>query len=127
MGSPPQTDGAGDDDAPSSDETSPAPATGVVIITTPAGAVEFTPTAVFCTVRGGELRHLIAKTNNHPPLLEITPGAFAMVKLQHHGAPEKSSRLTGIEYRPQGVTFTDAPIGAFTITGELACTDTAER
>src|SRR5699024_2727848 len=50
---------------------------------------DFDAADVYCKVGGGELRHLIAKTNSRPPLLEVTPGEFAMLKLHKSGAPEK--------------------------------------
>ena len=84
---------------------------------------DFDPTDVYCKVGGGELRHLIAKTNNRPPLLEVTPGEFAMLKLQKSGAPEKTSSPDGIEYRADGVIFTDAKIGDATLNGALECTE----
>src|SRR5690625_2139706 len=62
---------------------------------------DFDPTDVYCKVGGGELRHLIAKTNNRPPLLEVTPGEFAMLTLHKSGAPEKTSTPDGIEYRSE--------------------------
>ena len=86
--------------------------------------VEFDPTDVYCKVGGGELRHLIAKTNNQPPLLEVTPGEFAMLKLEKKDAPEKNTSPSGIEYRTDGVVFSEATIGSATLNGLLECTET---
>ena len=85
--------------------------------------VDFAPTDVYCKVGGGELRHLIAKTDDRPQLLEVTPGEFAMLKLQKKGAPEKNTDPSGIEYRIDGVVFTDAAIGNATLNGALECTE----
>ena len=81
------------------------------------------PTDVYCKVGGGEPRHLIAKTDNRPPLLEVTPGEFAMLKLHQSGAPEKTSNPDGIEYRTDGVIVTDAKIGSATFNRALECND----
>lgn len=84
--------------------------------------VDFEPTDVYCKVGGGELRHVIAKTNNRPPLLEVTPGEFAMLKIHQKGAPEKTNSPTGIEYTTEGLTFTDTQVGSATLNGYLECT-----
>src|SRR5690625_4925447 len=50
---------------------------------------DFDPTDVYCKVGGGELRHLIAKTNNRPPLLELPPGRSRWLKFPNTRAPRK--------------------------------------
>lgn len=107
-------------DASDTDEALPK---DPLIITVNGKEVDFDPTDVYCKVGGGELRHLIAKTNNRPPLLEVTPSEFAMLKLQKKGAPEKNTNPSGIEYYPDGVFFNDASIGNATLNGSLKCTD----
>lgn len=89
--------------------------------------VEFEPTDVWCKVSGGELRHVIAKTNNRPPLLEVTPGEFAMLKVDQQGAPQKTNSPTGIEFITEQLTFTDTRIGSVIVNGSLECTSLAGR
>lgn len=101
-----------------------SPSAGPLSITIGSDAVDFAPTDVYCKVGGGELRHLIAKTNNQPPLLEVTSGEFAMLKLEQRGAPEKNSNPSRIEYHADGVVFSDATIGDATLDGALQCTET---
>lgn len=76
-------------------ESIPSPAD----LTVTAGGEELTFTEVYCKVSDGKLRHLIAKTNHRPPLLEVTPNEFAMLKMGQRGAPEKT------QPRPVSTTF----------------------
>lgn len=84
--------------------------------------IAFSPTGVYCNGQPGSLRHLIAKTNNQLPLVEVTPGQFAMVKLEQRGAPEKTTNLAGITVGHDSITFSGTTIGQITLDGTLTCT-----
>ena len=118
----PSSDSASEDSATDTPNTPNAPEASGVSVTINGDDVEFSPTDVYCKVGGGKLRHLIAKTDNQPPLLEVKPGEFAMFKQQ--GKPEKTSSLEGMSYSTDGVVFDEAPIGNAYVNGTLECTST---
>jgi hypothetical protein len=60
------------------------------------------------------------------PLIEVTPGEFAMVKLEREGAPEKSTSAAGITAEDGAVTFDAAEIGDAVVHGTVNCAEDAQ-
>lgn len=80
-----------------------------------------TPDQVYCSGEKGKLRHIIGKTNNQPPLVEATPGEFAMVKLDQKSAPYKAEKPAGITFGDKSATFDATVLGDATVNGSLVC------
>lgn len=99
-----------------------AAASARLTITKQGQPIAFQPTGVYCKGKPGELRHLIAKTNNQIPLVEVTPGQAAMVKLEQRGAPEKTTSMAGITVGRESITFSATTFGQVTLNGTLTCT-----
>lgn len=79
--SPAEEESDRDETAAETDEEAANDSQSPTGLTVTASGEEITFTDVYCKVSDGQLRHLIAKTNNRPPLLEVTPGEFAMLKV----------------------------------------------
>ncbi len=99
----------------------PAQTAAPLELTTAAGTTVIAPTAVYCSGSPGQLRHLVAKTNDQPPIVEVTPGEFAMVKLGR-GQPFKSAAPSGMTVEDDSITFAGTALGDATLTGTVTCT-----
>lgn len=81
-----------------------------------------TPEIVRCNGEPGTIRNaVITMKDDELPLVKITPGEFAMVKLDNHGEPEKSSSTTDITAEDGQITFDGAEIGGATVDGTVDC------
>lgn len=80
------------------------------------------PTDVYCSGQPGDIEHIIGKTDNQLPLIEVSGSHFAMVKLDQRGAPEKTENPQGISFGEDWVTFSDATVGSATLDGSMVCT-----
>lgn len=100
---------------------STAPAVGLVLRTASGTTTTLELTDVYCSGTPGDLHHLIGKTDHRPPLVEVTPGEFAMVKLGDD-RPYTSSAPSGITVEQDGVTFAGTTLGDATLEGTVTCT-----
>ena len=94
-----------------------------ITVTVDGTGTDINPDKVYCSGEEGNIRHIIGKTNDQPPLVEATPGEFAMVKTQEQGAPYKAENTTGITFGDTSATFDNVTMGAATVSGDLVCTD----
>jgi hypothetical protein len=119
--------GGAAEDAPGTEDTgsprtkAPGKNPASLELGTPSGTTPITPTEVYCSGTPGHLRHLIGKTDHQPPLVEVSPDGFAMVKLGH-GRPYKSSAPAGITVGKDSITFADTRLGEATLKGTVTCT-----
>src|SRR5699024_4894326 len=109
-----------DDSAPAEDESDSADESddaagqeaGTVTITLNGEDTSFTPEIVRCNGEPGTIRNaVLTMEDDELPLVKVNPGEFAMVKLDNHGEPEKSSSTKGITAEDGEITFDDASIG----------------
>ena len=119
-----------DDSAPAEDESDSADESddaagqeaGTVTITLNGEDTSFTPEIVRCSGEPGTIRNaVLTMKDDELPLIKVTPGEFAMVKLDNHGEPEKSSSTKGITAEDGEITFDDASIGDATVDGTVKC------
>ena len=119
-----------DDSAPAEDESDSADESddaagqeaGTVTITLNGEETSFTPEIVRCNGEPGTIRNaVLTMKDDELPLIKVTPGEFAMVKLDNHGEPEKTSSLKGITAEDGQITFDDASIGDATVDGTVKC------
>ena len=119
-----------DDSAPAEDESDSADEyddaagqeAGTVTITLNGEDTSFTPEIVRCSGEPGTIRNaVLTMKDDELPLIKVNPGEFAMVKLDNHGEPEKSSSTKGITAEDGEITFDDASIGDATVDGTVKC------
>ncbi|WP_062946733.1 hypothetical protein [Brachybacterium sp. sponge] len=133
----PSSDGGGAETSDSAPEASEAPSaeggaqpgheTGTLTITHDGEETAFTPEVVRCEGEPGTIRHLTLKMEGDElPLVEVTPGEFAMVKLEREGAPEKSTSTAGITAEDGAVEFDAAEIGDVVVHGTVNCPEGAQ-
>ncbi|ASK65911.1 hypothetical protein CFK39_08800 [Brachybacterium avium] len=95
---------------------------GTLTITLDGEETTFTPDIVRCSGEPGTIRNVIIKMEEDElPLVKVTPGEFAMVKLGNQGEPEKSSSTKNITAEDETVSFDDAKIGDAVVDGTLPC------
>lgn len=95
---------------------------GTLTITMGGEETTFTPEIVRCNGEPGTIHHvLITMPEDELPLVKVTPGEFAMVKLEHQGEPEKSSVPEGIIAEDGTVSFDRAKIGDAVVDGTVTC------
>src|SRR5699024_2065106 len=108
------------DESESADESDDAAGqeAGTVTITLNGEETSFTPEIVRCSGEPGTIRNaVLTMKDDELPLIKVTPGEFAMVKLDNHREPEKTSSLKGITAEDGQITFDDAAIGDATVDG----------
>ncbi|GAA4520563.1 hypothetical protein GCM10023160_06080 [Brachybacterium paraconglomeratum] len=123
-----ESDPAGQESEESADtsEDSDSPAAGqeagTLTITLDGEETTFTPEIVRCNGEPGTIRNaIITMKDDELPLVKVTPGEFAMVKLDDRGEPEKSSSLEGISAEDGQISFDNATIGGATVDGTVQC------
>ncbi len=132
QGPAPSSDGGGTEASDSSPEAPQGPSdqgaaqpgheTGTLTITHGGEEISFSPEVVRCEGEPGPIRHLtLTMDGEELPLVEVTPGEFAMVKLEREGAPEKSSSTEGITAEDGAVEFDAAEIGDVVVHGRVNC------
>ncbi len=99
------------------------PTTSKITVTVDGTDTVINPDKVYCSGTEGNIRHIIGKTKDQPPLVEATRGEFAMVKTEKQGAPYKAENPTGITFGDKSATFDDVTMGSATVSGDLVCTD----
>lgn len=113
------------EDQESADESEDAAAgveAGTLTITLDGEETTLTPDIVRCSGEPGTIRNVIIKMEEDElPLVKVTPGEFAMVKLDNQGEPEKSSSTKNITAEDDTVTFDDAKIGDAVVDGTVPC------
>ena len=119
-----------DDSAPAEDESDSADESddaagqeaGTVTITLNGEETSFTPEIVRCEGEPGTLRNaVLTMKGDELPLVKVTPGEFALVKLQQRGEPEKTSDPQDITAEDGRIVFDDATIGGATVDGTVEC------
>ena len=109
-------DAAGDGDSTAGQET------GTLTITLNGEETSFTPEIVRCEGEPGTLRNaVLTMKGDELPLVKVTPGEFALVKLQQRGEPEKTSSPQDITAEDGRIVFDDATIGGATVDGTVEC------
>ena len=113
----PEADWAGGDgDSTAGQET------GTLTITLNGEETSFTPEIVRCEGEPGTLRNaVLTMKGDELPLVKVTPGEFALVKLQQRGEPEKTSAPQDITAEDGRIVFDDATIGGATVDGTVEC------
>ncbi|MGP5260718.1 hypothetical protein ACTXMW_12105 [Brachybacterium paraconglomeratum] len=134
QGPAPSSDGGGaeaSDSAPEAPQdpsaengAQPGHQTGTLTITHDGEETAFTPEIVRCEGEPGTIRHItLTMDGDELPLVEVTPGEFAMVKLEREGAPEKSTSTAGITAEDGSVAFDAAEIGEVVVHGTVNCAE----
>ena len=120
-----ESEGAADESDDAADEDGDAAAgqeAGTLTITLDGEETAFTPEIVRCNGEPGAiLNAIITMKDDELPLVKVTPGEFAMVKLDNRGEPEKSSSMKGITVEDGQISFDGATIGAATVDGTVQC------
>ena len=109
-----EADGA--DEADSADE-----AAGTLQIALDGQDTEFTPEIVRCNGEPGTIRNVVITMREDLPVVKVTPGEFAMVKLHDRGEPEKSSSTEDITAEDGTISFDQASIGGAVVDGTVEC------
>ena len=113
---PEEDSAAGDGDSTAGQET------GTLTITLNGEETSFTPEIVRCEGEPGTLRNaVLTMKGDELPLVKVTPGEFALVKLQQRGEPEKTSAPQDITAEDGRIVFDDATIGGATVDGTVEC------
>ena len=113
---------ADDSDKPSDDDSAAGQGTDALTITLNGDETSFTPEIVRCNGEPGTIRNaVITMKNDELPLVKVTPGEFAMVKLDQRGEPEKSSSTKNITAEDGEIVFDSATIGSATVDGTVTC------
>lgn len=97
------------------------PAAGSLRIALEGEDTEFTPEIVRCNGEPGTIRNVVITTREDLPLLKITPGEFAMLRLHEQGPPEESDSTDGITAEDSTVRFDEASIGDAVVDGTVEC------
>ena len=113
---PEEDSAAGDGDSTAGQEA------GTLTITLNGEETSFTPEIVRCEGEPGTLRNaVLTMKGDELPLVKVTPGEFALVKLQQRGEPEKTSAPQDITAEDGRIVFDDATIGGATVDGTVEC------
>ena len=96
-------------------------ATDTLTISLDGEDTEITPDIVNCHGGGGSIRNVVIKSHSGLPLVKVTPGEFAMVKMNNRGEPEKSSSTADITAEDGTVSFDEASIGGAVVDGTVTC------
>lgn len=107
------------DDSEAAEE--PDTATDTLTISLDGEDTEITPDIVRCSGGGGSIRNVVIKSQSGLPLVKVTPGEFAMVKMNNRGEPEKSSSTADITAEDGTVSFDEASIGGAVVDGTVTC------
>lgn len=104
------------------DEATVGQEAGTLTITMGGEETTFTPEIVRCNGEPGTIRNVvITMKEDELPLVKVTPGEFALVKLDHQGEPEKTSSPEGIIAEDGTVSFDSAKIGDAVVDGTVTC------
>lgn len=109
---------AGDDSETGEDADA---ATDTLTISLDGEDTEITPDIVRCSGGGGSIRNVVIKSQSGLPMVKVTPGEFAMVKMNNRGEPEKSSSTADITAEDGTVSFDEASIGGAVVDGTVTC------
>lgn len=107
------------DDSEAAEE--PDTATDTLTISLDGEDAEITPDIVRCSGGGGSIRNVVIKSQSGLPMVKVTPGEFAMVKMNNRGEPEKSSSTADITAEDGTVSFDEASIGGAVVDGTVTC------
>jgi hypothetical protein len=113
-----------DDESETAEASEPADEAEDSKLTVKTGAKTITihPTDVYCSGEPGNLRHIIGKSNNKPPLVKAEGSDFVMVKIGQ-GKPYKTDQPGGVDFGDESVTFDGTEVGSATLDGTMTCTD----
>lgn len=82
---------------------------------------DVTPTEVYCSGKPGTIAHIIGKSNQRPPLVEVDQKRFVLVKVGN-GKPFTTQSAAGVSYTRTAVTFDRVDVGGGVLNGTMACT-----
>ena len=111
-----------DDASATSDQVGQAPDASSRVELSGGSSLVIEPTEVYCSGEPGGLRHVVGKTDNEPPLVEVDRDGFVLVKVQQ-GRPWRAEDVTGLAWSDDGVELDDVDLGDVTANGTLICTD----
>ena len=95
---------------------------GILTITLDGEETSFSPEIVRCEGEPGTLRNaVLTMKGDELPLVKVTPGEFALVKIQQRGQPEKTSSTQDITTEDGRIVFDSAMIGDATVDGTVEC------
>lgn len=106
------------DDAGAADDGESA---GTLQIALEGEDTEFTPEIVRCNGEPGTIRNVVITMREDLPLVKVTPGEFAMVKVHDQGEPEKSGSTEDITAEDGTISFDQASIGEAVVDGTVEC------
>src|SRR5690625_701286 len=116
-----EASGDSEDDADEADEADEGESAGTLQIALEGEDTEFTPEIVRCNGEPGTIRNVVITMREDLPVVKVTPGEFAMVKLHDRGEPEKSSSTEDITAEDGTISFDQASIGDAVVDGTVEC------
>ena len=118
---PAESEGSAGESADDSKAAESDTATDTLTISLDGEDTEIMPDIVNCHGGGGSIRNVVIKSHSGLPLVKVTPGEFAMVKMNNRGEPEKSSSTADITAEDGTVSFDEASIGDAVVDGTVTC------
>ena len=116
-----EASGDPEDDADEADEADEGESAGTLQIALEGEDTEFTREIVRCNGEPGTIRNVVITMREDLPVVKVTPGEFAMVKLHDRGEPEKSSSTEDITAEDGTISFDQASIGDAVVDGTVEC------
>ena len=100
-----------------SDDSSP----NTVTVSIDGETQDITFTDAYCSGPTGEIRNIIGKVENRPPLLKVSGSDHVMLKLGNE-KPYESQVSEGLNIHDDAVTFADVSVAGAVIDGTMTCT-----
>lgn len=92
-----------------------------VAVTIDGNTEDITFTDAYCSGPQDEIKNIIGKVNNRPPLLKVSGSDHVMLKMGEE-RPYESQVSDGLDITDETVTFDDVSVQGATIDGTLTCT-----
>ena len=102
-----------------SEDADSAPNT--VTVTLDGDTEEIVFTDAYCSGPTGDIRNIIGKVNNQPPLLKVSGSNHVMLKMGNE-QPYKGQVSDGLTITDESVTFDDVSVSRAVIDGTMTCT-----
>src|SRR5699024_7322002 len=92
-----------------------------VTVTIDGDTEDITFTDAYCSGPQGDIKNIIGKVDNRPPLLKVSGSDHVMLKMGEE-RPYESQVSEGLEINDETVTFDNVSVEGATIDGALTCT-----
>jgi|GEM_PF-2998059 len=112
---------APEENAESSPDSDAESDSNTVSVTIDGETEEITFSDAYCSGPQGEIKNIIGKVNNRPPLLKVSGSEHVMLKMGEE-RPYESQVSEGLDISGETVTFDEVSVEGATIDGALTCT-----